>query len=155
MKVGILVQYKNNNDGIQSVVFSIHQQLYSVLIEEVVEILRVPMITTVPGINAIIEGVINLRGNIIPVVSLHKRFQLEEPVKHKKNRIVIVQVNNEHIGLIVEDVRMVTNFDEDDVEPPYNQDITEDVFIGFAKLDDQVIGILNLQKVLYPQDESN
>lgn len=139
----------NQGEGIQSVVFSINNQLLSVLIEEVVEILRVPIITTVPGIHPTIEGVINLRGNIIPIVNLHKRFEFPIPPGHKKNRIVIVQGKNEQIGLIVEEVRMVTDFDEKNVEPPHSQTIDEDVFIGFAKLEERVIGILDLEKVLY------
>ncbi|WP_246945128.1 chemotaxis protein CheW [Bacillus pinisoli] len=133
----------------QFVVFSVNQQLYSLSIEEVVEILRVPVITSIPGINEMIEGVINLRGSIIPVVSLHKRFNLIQASKHKKNRIVIVQGENENIGLRVEEVRMVTKFNADNVEPPPGMRVDEDIFIGFAKLDGQVIGILNLKKVLY------
>lgn len=145
----------NQGEGIQSVVFSINNQLFSVLIEEVVEILRVPIITTVPGIDPTIEGVINLRGNIIPVINLHKKFQFPIPPVHKKNRIVIVQGKNEQIGLIVEEVRMVTEFDENNVEPPHSQTIDEDVFSGFAKLQDQVIGILNLETLLYGHHQLN
>ena len=139
----------NHVEGVQFVVFSIHNQLYSFLIEEVVEILRVPTITSIPGIHPVIEGVINLRGNIIPVVNLHKRFNLAKPEKHKKNRIVIVQGKNENIGLMVEDVRMVTKFDENHIEPTPGQKLEEDVFIEFAKYEGQVIGILHLEKILY------
>ena len=139
----------DNVNRIQFVVFSINDQLYSFQIEEVVEILRVPLITSVPGVHDIIDGVINLRGSIIPVVNLHKRFSLNQPIAHKKNRIVIVQGEFENIGLIVEEVQMVTHFDETDVEPPSGQHIEEDIFIGYAKYNKQVIGILNLKKVLY------
>jgi purine-binding chemotaxis protein CheW len=135
-------------DDIQSVVFSLEKQLYSVLVEEVVEVLRVPSITTVPGINPMIEGVINLRGNIIPVLNLHKRFNLAIPKKNKKNRIVIVQGANENIGLMVEEVWMVTKFDEKNVEHKTNTAIEDDIFLGYAKMNGQVIGILNLHKVL-------
>ncbi|WP_026671957.1 chemotaxis protein CheW [Alkalihalobacterium bogoriense] len=139
--------------GVQFVVFSVNQQLYSLSIKEVVEILRVPTITTIPGIDEMIEGVINLRGSIIPVVSLHKRFNLPIPTKHKKNRVVIVQGKNENIGLMVEEVRMVTKFDETNVEPTPGQKLDEDIFMGFAKEDGQVIGILNLEKVLYEKQQ--
>lgn len=135
--------------NVQFIVFSVNGQAYSLSIEEVVEILRVPAITDIPGINEVIEGVINLRGSIIPVISLHKRFSLERQEKNKKNRIVIVQGNNENIGLIVDEVKMVTKFDSDNVEPPAGVKLEEDMFKGFAKYDGQVIGILNLQKVLY------
>lgn len=136
-------------NGVQYVVFTINQQLYSFSVKEVVEILRVPMITGIPGIDEVIEGVINLRGNIIPVVNLHKRFQLPIPKKSKKNRIVIVQGKNENIGLMVEEVKMVTKFDEDNVEPPSGETLEIDLFNCFAKLNGQVVGVLNLNKVLY------
>lgn len=139
----------NQVGGVQFVVFSINNELYSFLIEEVVEILRVPTITSIPGINSVIEGVINLRGSIIPVLNLHKRFNLTIPQKHKKNRVVIVRGRNENIGLMVEEVRMVTKFDENNVEPTSGQLLEEDMFIGFAKFEGQVIGALNLEKVLY------
>lgn len=141
--------FSNQFGGIQFVVFSVNQQMYSLSIEEVVEILRVPIITSIPGINEMIEGVINLRGSIIPVISSHKRFNLPAPSKHKKNRIVIVQGRNENIGIMVDEVRMVTKFDESSVEPTQGQNFEEDIFIGFAKMDGQVIGILNLDKVLF------
>lgn len=136
-------------DSVQFVVFSVNEQLYSLSVGEVVEILRVPVITSIPGIHHMIEGVINLRGSIIPVVSLHKRFQLQVPAGHKKNRVVIVQGRTENIGLIVEEVKMVTRFDMNNVEPPPGVELEEDTFVGFAKLDGQVIGILNVEKVLY------
>ncbi|UGB30217.1 chemotaxis protein CheW [Metabacillus sp. B2-18] len=136
---------------VQFVVFSVNQQLYSLSIEEVVEILRVPSITSIPGINEMIQGVINLRGSIIPVVSVHKRFELPISERNKKNRIVIVQGTNENIGLMVDEVRMVTKFEEENVEPPPGLKVDEEIFTGFAKLNDQVIGILHLEKVLYEQ----
>lgn len=139
----------NYIEGVQYVVFAINKQLYSFSIKEVVEILRVPMITSIPKINEIIEGVINLRGNIIPVVNLHKRFHLPIPPKNKKNRIVIVQGKNENIGLIVEEVKMVTKFDENNVEPTSGETIEKDIFNCFAKLNGQLVGVLNLEKVLY------
>ncbi|MDZ5474106.1 chemotaxis protein CheW [Bacillus sp. 31A1R] len=139
------------NKTTQFVVFSVNHQHYSLSIEEVVEILRVPMITGIPGINEMIEGVINLRGSIIPVISIHRRFQLPTQTKHKRNRIVIVQGKVENIGIMVDEVKMVTKFDLDHVEPPPGLKIEEEIFTGFAKLDGQVIGILNLEKVLYDQ----
>lgn len=133
----------------QFVVFTINEQLFSLSIEEVVEILRVPVITSVPGIDESIEGVINLRGSIIPVVSLHHKFSLTPPDATKKSRVVIVQGENENIGIIVDEVKMVTRFDETNVEPPPGIQLEADTFSGFAKLDTKVIGILNLLSVLY------
>lgn len=143
------MRHKEAFQETQFVVFSIHNELYSFSIAEVVEILRVPEVTEVPGIHEVIEGVINLRGAIIPIVNLHKRLQIERPAPTKKNRIVIVQGQGEHIGLMVEEVRMVTHFDEQDVEPTPGKQLEEDLFMKFAKMDGQIIGILNLHKLLY------
>lgn len=143
---------ENGLSDTQFVVFALHKQLYSLSVQEVVEILRIPVITGIPGIHPMIEGVINLRGSIIPVVNLHKRFNLTVPDKHKKNRIVIVQGKTENIGLMVEEVRMVTHFDANDVEPPPGLDLDDDIFAGFAKLDGHVIGILHLEKILYDHE---
>lgn len=140
-------------DDVQFVVFSINNQLFSLLIDEVVEILRVPFITMVPGTSYIIEGVINLRGSIIPVVSLHKRFNLKAPPPHKKNRIVIVQGKNEKIGLMVEEVKMVTYFNESHIEPVSGQMLDEEMFKSYIKHEGQVIGVLNLEQVLYKKAE--
>lgn len=137
----------------QFVVFSINNQLYSLSIEEVIEILRVPVITAVPGINYMIEGVINLRGSIIPVVSLHKRFNLPKSAANKKNRIVIVQGKHEYIGVMVDEVKMVTRFNESSIEPVSGQMVEEEVFKSYAKHEGEVIGVLNLGKVLYGQSE--
>ncbi|RUL47911.1 purine-binding chemotaxis protein CheW [Lysinibacillus antri] len=133
----------------QFVVFSLNNQLYSLSVKEVVEILRVPKITNVPGIPHLIKGVINLRGSIITIINLHERFQLPQPESDKKNRVFIVQGDNENIGFIVDEVKMVTKFDVEETEPPFGIKIDKDLFVGFAKLDGEVIGILNIEKVLY------
>lgn len=144
------MDYDEHVQNAQYVVFEINNQLYSFSIKEVVEILRVPEITAVPGTHSVIEGVINLRGNIIPIVNLHKRFNMPQlSERTKKSRIVIVQGEQEHIGLIVEEVRMVTNFDEDHIEEPLGQTLEREIFVNFAKSDGRVIGILNLMNVLY------
>ncbi len=140
-------------DTSQYVVFSINHQLFSLSVEEVVEILRVPIITDVPGIDESIKGVINLRGNILPVVSLHSRFALTNTEQTKKSRVVIVQGDNENIGIMVDEVKMVTRFQETNIEPPPGIQMDRDTFTGFAKLDQKVIGILNLAKILYEQEE--
>lgn len=137
----------------QYVVFSINNQLCTLSIEEVIEIIRIQEITEVPGINDYIIGVINLRGKIIPVVHLRKRYKMPVISFNKKTRIVIIEDNGENIGLIVDAVKMVTHLQEDDVEPTLEMfnSLEKDCFKGFAKKNDQLIGILNCHKVLYPE----
>ncbi|MCD8501282.1 MAG: chemotaxis protein CheW [Bacillaceae bacterium] len=132
----------------QYVVFTMNNQLLSVSIDEVVEIIKVQPITKVMGIKPFVCGVINLRGKIIPVVSLRQRYLLEEKEFDKKTRIIIVQEEGEQIGIIVDEVKMVTNVDIDNIEPPIEMfhQIEQDCFKGFAKVGDQLVSIFNLKK---------
>ncbi len=86
---------------LQVVGFRIGNETYGVRIAAVREIVRVPEITSVPNAPESIEGVINLRGKIIPVMDLRKRFGLAEIHTDKKNRILVVELENKLLGLIV------------------------------------------------------
>ena len=139
----------------QYVVFLVENQLCALSIKEVVEIIRIKPITEVAGEKEYIAGVINLRGSIIPVVHLRVRYHMSVIPFNKKSRIIIVRNNNAEIGLIVDEVLMVTYMDDEQLEPPLEifNVIEKDCFKGFAKLKEQLIGILNLDKVLYPEIE--
>lgn len=139
----------------QYVVFLVEEQFCALSIKEVVEIIRIQPITEVLGDRTYISGMINLRGSIIPVLHLLKRYNRRIVPFHKKTRIIIVQHDHEAIGLIVDEVRMVTYIEEAQLEPPlaiFNA-IEPDCFKGFATVKEQFIGILNLEKVLYPDEE--
>lgn len=136
----------------QYVVFLVDEQFWALSIREVVEIIRLQPVTEVMGKRTYIFGMINLRGNIIPVLHLRKRYNMPIIPFHKKNRIIIVHNNDEEIGLIIDEVMMVIDIEEEQVEPPLDMfnAIERDCFKGFAKVNEQLIGILNLEKVLYP-----
>src|SRR5271167_1637123 len=86
---------------IQIVGFRIGRETFGLPIAMVREIVRVPEITSVPNAPNYIEGVINLRGRIVPVVDLRKRFGEKSPEPNKKNRIVVVEIGRRAIGVIV------------------------------------------------------
>ncbi|MCP1145767.1 chemotaxis protein CheW [Lysinibacillus endophyticus] len=138
----------------QYVVFAIEKQLCALSIKEVVEIIRIQPITEVVNDRDYINGVINLRGSIIPVVQLRMRYKLPIVPFNKKTRIIIIRNEDEGIGLIVDEVLMVTHIEDEQLEPPLEMfnTIEKDCFKGFAKVNDQLVGILNLQKVLYPEE---
>jgi len=137
----------------QNVVFKIFNQLFALSIDEVLEILRFQTITPVPGIREHIEGAINLRGKIIPIVNLYKRFHLEvQEQSGSKKRIIIVEGLGEPIGIMVDEVMMVTYIEDTNIEKFPSMNVEEDCLKAIAKLDDQVIGILEVKKVLYPEN---
>ena len=145
----------NEQHAGQYVVFVIENQLCALSIKEVVEIIRIQPITEILGDRDYITGMINLRGSIIPVLHLRKRYKMPLVSFNKKSRIIIVRNDHEEIGLIVDEVLMVTYIEEEQLEPPlvmFNT-IEADCFNGFAKVKEQLIGILNLEKVLYPEAE--
>lgn len=146
--------YNGQHSG-QYVVFLIGEQYCALAITEVVEIIRVQPIADVPGGRKYISGMINLRGNIIPVLQLRQRYGRQTIPFEKKTRIIIVHDNEEDIGLIVDEVMMVTHVEEDCLEPPLDMFNTHnrDWFRGFAKVNEKLIGILNLEKALYPDEE--
>lgn len=140
----------------QYVVFLIEKQYCALPIQEVVEIIRIQPITGVSVERNYIAGVINLRGSIIPVLYLRKRYNMPDTEFNKKSRIIIVRNESEEIGLIVDEVLMVTDIDDEQLEPPLEMfnSIEKDCFRGFAKVKEQLVGILNLEKVLYPDIET-
>src|SRR5712692_7651968 len=103
---------------LQIVGFRIGNETYGVRIGAVREIVRVPEITAVPSAPEMVEGVINLRGKIIPVMDLRKRFGRGETQPSKKNRILVVELENKLIGLIVHSASEVLKIPPSETDPP-------------------------------------
>ena len=114
------------------------------------EIIRLQDITKVPRTPEFVEGVINLRGKVIPVVDLRKRFGLPAEEESKENRIVVVDIGAQDIGVIVDAVTEVLRIATESVEPPASVIITADseYLLGIAKLDSRLIILLDLEQVL-------
>ena len=131
-------------------VFDLSTEAYGVDIGAVREIIRLQDITKVPRTPEFVEGVINLRGKVIPVVDLRKRFGLPAEEESKENRIVVVDIGAQDIGVIVDAVTEVLRIASESVEPPASVIITADseYLLGIAKLDSRLIILLDLEQVL-------
>ena len=130
--------------------FRIGNETYGVRIAAVREIVRVPEITAVPSAPDLIEGVINLRGKIIPVMDLRKRFGQTEIISDKKNRILVVELENKLIGLIVNAASEVLKIPPSDVDSP-GSDFAEgesSYVTGVGKLKGRLIILLDIAKLL-------
>ncbi len=136
----------------QLVSFRIENEEFGVGIEKVQEIIRLPEITTVPKAPSFVEGVINLRGNIFPVIDLRKRFDLEAIKKTNATRIVVVSIDNKTTGIIVDSVSEVLRLPKDAIEspPPIIAGIEAKYLRGIGKLEEgkRLIILLNLNEVL-------
>ena len=140
----------------QLVVFDLGGEAYGVEINEVREIIRIQEVTATPQSPWFVEGVINLRGKVIPVVDLRKRFGLEIRDETKDTRIVVVDIENTDIGMIVDAVTEVMRIPMSDVEPPSSvvSSRDSDYLMGIAKTQDKMIILLDLQQVLNGADET-
>lgn len=134
----------------QMVVFELEKELYGVDIHQVQEIIRVPAITHVPRTPDFVEGVINLRGSVIPILDLRKRFGFGPGGDEDEKRIVVVEMEDKTLGVIVDAVTEVLLVDEASVEPPSPYIVTVDsqYIVGVARLDEQLIIVLDLNQVL-------
>lgn len=134
----------------QLVVFSLASESYGVDIAKVSGIERMQEITRVPRTPCYVEGVINLRGRVIPVVHLRKLFYLPEEEMTKETRIVVVDIGGQPIGVQVDEVTEVLTIPKDAIEPPSSVITSADVdyLMGIAKLKDRMIILLDLDKML-------
>lgn len=135
---------------LQIVGLRIGRETYGVPIALVREIVRVPEITAVPNAQKYVEGVINLRGKIISVLDLRKRFGETEVENNKKNRIVVVELENRTVGLIVNAASEVLKIPPSDIEPPSSVFLNGEVdyVTGVGKLKNRLVILLDLNKVL-------
>jgi purine-binding chemotaxis protein CheW len=130
--------------------FRIGRETFGVPIALVHEIVRVPEITPVPDSPDFIEGVINLRGKIISIVDLRKRFGEKQIHPSKKNRILVVEVGDKMVGLIVDAASEVLKLPDGQVDPPPTvyAESEQNYVTGVGKLADRLIILVDLNKVL-------
>ena len=95
---------------VQMVVFKLEKEEFAVDIQQVREVLKMTQVTPLPQSAHYIEGVINLRGEVIPVVDLRKRFELPLGERGEQTRIIIVEIQKSNVGLIVDSVTEVLRF---------------------------------------------
>jgi len=102
--------------SLQYIVVKIGNEQYGINIKHIDNIVRIQKITRVPKTQPYYKGVINLRGEIIPVMSIRIKLGLEESEYTDQSRIIIVKVENASIGIIVDQVKEVVTLDEDNIE---------------------------------------
>ena len=134
---------------LQLVVFMIGNEEYGVEISEVQEINRMIEITRIPRAPKFVEGVINLRGKVIPVIDLRKRFGMDKKEYDKNSRIIVVEIDEKMVGMIVDAVTEVLRITSDNIEPPppIVAGIGSEYLRGVGKLNDRMLILLDLAKV--------
>jgi purine-binding chemotaxis protein CheW len=149
-------QRNAGSEQLQLVTFEVANEEFAVDILAVQEINRMMELTRVPQSPADDEGVINLRGKIIPVLDLRKRFGFPVGERNEQNRIIVVEVAGRVLGFIVDRVHEVLRIDSSIVEPAPAMvcSIDSDFIAGVGKLDDRLLILLDLTKLFHSTDLS-
>ena len=134
----------------QLVTFSLGSEDFGVDIMRVQEIIRIPPITRVPKAPTYVEGVINLRGNVIPVISLRSRFGMDRVEETDLSRIIVLQVQTKVFGIRVDAVTEVLRLDSESIEPPPPIALGMDSqFIrGVGKIGERLLILLELDRIM-------
>lgn len=139
----------------QYLLFKLGAELYGVPITHVTEIIEMQPITSVPDMPTFIKGVINLRGNVVPVMDLRLRFNMEEREYDDRNCIIIARIANTSMGFIIDTVAEVHDIPQTEIEaPPQFEDETgrSHYIAGLGKVDDDVTILIDVKKILAGSD---
>lgn len=139
----------------QLVIFKLGDEEFGVDILQVREIEKLDQpVTRVPKSPAFVEGVINLRGEIIPIVDLRKRFGLVVRQTGNEARIIIVDINDGQVGMVVDSVVEVARINVSAIEaaPPITKGVDAYFLSGVAKINGRLIILLNLERALSPEE---
>ncbi|WP_052723751.1 chemotaxis protein CheW [Paenibacillus wulumuqiensis] len=133
----------------QYIVIELGKERYALAVSEIYEIIKMQRTTEVPNSISFMEGVTNLRGKIVPIISLRKRFDMEEKVNDRSTRIVVVNSREEIIGMIVDRVHQVIRFEEieDSVDSVSGADSR--YFSGMGHSGSDFITILDIENILH------
>ncbi len=134
----------------QYVIFKLDKEEYGVDIMHVKEISEFKDSVKIPSAPSFVDGIINYRGVITPVINLRRKFALEIKEATSNTRIIIINLNEKQVGFLVDDASQVLTIDEKDIDPaPELITNIEDKYIdGIAKISDRMVIILDLEKVL-------
>lgn len=138
------------DNELQAVGFRVGRETFGLPISCVREIVRVSEITSVPNAPDYMEGVINLRGQIIPVVDLRKRFGTKALEPNRRNRIVVVEFEGRLVGMIVSSASEVLRIPASQIEEPHHvfPEGELDYVTGVGKLPGRLVILLDLKKIL-------
>ena len=141
---------------LQVVTFHLGSEDFAVEITKVKEIILFEEITKVPQCASYIEGVINLRGSIVPVIDLRKRLGMAHKELGPETRIMISRIENRSVGMIVDSVSKVMKIPKSDILPPPESltSLAKDYLVGLAKVDKSMFLVIDFEKVLSPSEQS-
>lgn len=142
---------------LQWVTYQLENETYGINVMQVQEVLRITEIAPVPGAPAYVLGIINLRGNVVTVIDTRSRFGLPEEKSDDSSRIIIVEVNRNVIGMLVDSVAEVVYLHQSEIDtaPNVNNDDSSRFIQGVCSRDEQLLILVDVDKLLSEEEISD
>lgn len=139
----------------QFVVFKLNKEEYGIEIMQVQEISPYQKATSVPNAPTFVDGIINLRGEVIPVINLKRQFNIAETEITEQTRLIVVNSGRRRIGFVVDDASEVITMAEDNIEevPPMIVGDNKKYLKGVGKIENRILIILDLQQLFTVEEE--
>lgn len=144
----------HNPEELILVIFKIGSDLFALEVQQVREILRIPDIIRIPNAPPFVEGIINLRGNAVCVLNLHRRFQLAPSSEIKGRRILVIDLKNRSLGLVVDQVHEVLHLPFADLQciPAEITSLDARFLKGVAKINDRFVLIIDAETMFSTEE---
>jgi purine-binding chemotaxis protein CheW len=144
---------RGDNPIIQLVGFRLDNEDYAIAITKIQEIILMKPITRIPQVPDFIEGLINLRGSVIPIINLRKRFGLPPREVDDETRTIVVNIHDKTVGCIVDAVTQVMRINGDQIQPPPLAvlAVAHQYIAGLARLEDRLLIILDIERLFDEQ----
>ncbi|GMR16229.1 MAG: chemotaxis protein CheW [Gammaproteobacteria bacterium] len=144
----------NDDTIIQWVTFHLENEKYGIKVMQVQEVLRMTEIAPVPGAPHYVLGIINLRGNVVTVIDTRKRFGLSDVENNDETRIVIVEANNNVVGILVDSVAEVVDLKISEIEtaPNVGNDESSKYIQGVSSRENELLILVDVNKLLSDEE---
>ncbi|HCC37645.1 MAG TPA: chemotaxis protein CheW [Treponema sp.] len=145
-------------DQNQLVTFQLGEELYGINIMDVKEIVRVQTIRAIPNAPVYVEGIFNLRSEIIPIINLHKRFHLKRAVNSEEDELlsgfIIIDVDGMKLGVIIDRISRVVTIERENIQPPPQMlsGIGAEYIQGVVRQDQGYLILLDIRDLFNPKE---
>ncbi|MEJ2665199.1 MAG: chemotaxis protein CheW [Spirochaetia bacterium] len=146
------------DNQIQVVSFQLGEEVYAIDIMEIKQIVNMQEVREIPNAPPYVEGILNLRGTITPIINLHKRFVLSKPEMSEEDKLlsgfIILEIHNMTLGVIIDKILRVVTLDAEMVQPPPQMisGIGVEYIQGVVNIDGNYIIILNIERLFNPKE---
>ncbi|MEE9309283.1 MAG: chemotaxis protein CheW [Spirochaetia bacterium] len=148
-------QYEMEGDLNQLISFEVGNEEYGLDILGVKEVIRIREITRLPKAPSFVKGIINLRGDVIPIIDLRDKFGLENQEYTDMTRVIVVDVDEKLVGMVVDAASQVVRIPADQIvpPPPIAGGLSTEYIRGVGKLDERLVILLNIDRILTQEEK--